>query len=118
MGVARTEVLPVEEGVGEELGGGGDIGVDEPVVGLPVDPGVGVAEVERVIEQLLAVGAHVEDHGDGPVGVDAPGSAVDDELAFGDGDAAHAPVADAEDRFGVGGHDEVDLVGVEVGGGQ
>ena len=79
----------MEHGVGEELRCGADVGVDEAVVALAVDAGVGVAEVERIIEEFLAVGADVEDDGNGPVGIDAPGGAVDDDLALGDGDAAN-----------------------------
>ena len=44
----------------------------------------------------------------------AGGGGVDGQLAGGDRDAADALVADAEDAFGVGDHDQVDLVGVQV----
>ena len=41
------------------------------------------------------------------------GGDVDGQLADGDLDPADPPVADAEDALGVGGHDEVDVVGAE-----
>ncbi|GDY63860.1 hypothetical protein SAV14893_032530 [Streptomyces avermitilis] len=77
-----------------------------------------VAEVEGAVEELLAVGADVEHDGQGAARVDAGGGGVDGELADGDVDAAHAPVADAEDALAVGGDDQVDVVGAEAGGAQ
>ena len=44
-------------------------------------------------------------------GVDPSGGRVDGELADGDRDASHPPVADTENLFGVGGDDQVDIVG-------
>lgn len=42
-----------------------------------------------------------------------PPPAVEGQLAHGDLDAADTPVADAEDRFGVGAHDQVHVVRFE-----
>ena len=104
------EVLPVQDRLREPLGRAGDVGVDELVVLLAAHPGATQAEVARVVEQLLAVGADVEPDREDPLGVDAGGDRVDRELADRDVDAADAPVADAEDRLGVGGDDQVDVV--------
>ena len=49
-GVRRPEVLKVQQGVGEQLGGGPQVQGDELVVGLAVHPGVAVAQVGRVVE--------------------------------------------------------------------
>ena len=73
-----------------------------------------VAQVHLVVEQAQVVGAHVEHHRDHPAGVDPGGGDVDGQLADGDLDPADAPVADAEDPLGVGGHDQVDVVGAEA----
>jgi hypothetical protein len=52
---------------------------------------VPLADVERVVEQRLVVGADVEGDRDDPAGVDAGGGGVDGELACGDaGAAAHS----------------------------
>ena len=108
------EVLPVQQRVGEQPGGRRDVGLDEGVVALAAHPRVPVADVERVVEQLLVVGADVERDGDDPGRVDAGGGGVDGQLADGDaGAAAHPPVADAQDLLGVGGDDQVDVVGPE-----
>ena len=101
--VAGPEVFPVQHGVWEQLGRGRDVGVDQPVVAFVADPGVPHAEVHVVVEQTEVVGAHVQDHRDNAVGVDARGGGVDGQLADGDLDAAHALVADAQDALGVGG---------------
>ena len=47
--------------------------------------------------------------------MDAGGGGVDRELADGDLDAADALVADAEDALGVGGHQQVDVLGAQAG---
>ena len=117
-GVAGTEVLPVQQRVGEDLQCGGDVGVDEGVVGLLRGPLVPHAQIERVLEQLRPVGADIQDHRQGAGRVDAARRGVDGELAGRDVDAADAPVADAEDGLGVGGDDEVNLVGGQLRGAQ
>ncbi len=110
-GVAGAEVLPVQQRVREETGRDGDVPVDERVVLLPLHPRPGDAEVERVVEQLLAVGAHVEHDRERARRVDARGGGVDVELPDRDLDAADSPVADTEDALGVGRDDQVDVVG-------
>jgi hypothetical protein len=113
-GVGRPQVLPVQQGVGEQLGRGRDVGVEELVVARPADPRVPVAQVHLVVEQPQVVGADVQDHRDHPAGVDPGGGDIDGQLADGDLDAADAPVPDAEDPLGVGGHDQVDVAGLEA----
>ena len=114
-GVARPEVLPVEQGMREEPTRGGDVGVDEGVVLTPLDPRVRDTEVERVVEQLLPVGADVEHDRERARRVDPRRRRVDVELALRDLDATDAPVADPEDPLGVGRDDEVDVVGSQTG---
>ena len=50
---------------------------------MVADPGVPLAEVERVVEELQVVGADVQDDGQGAAGVDAAGGGVDGEFADG-----------------------------------
>jgi hypothetical protein len=77
---------------------------------------VPIAEVGRVIEQCLVVGAAVEIDSDHAVGMDAGGGGVDGELADRDVGAVDVPVADAEDLLRVRDDDEVDVLGPEVEG--
>lgn len=51
---------------------------DEVVVALAADAFMALAEVELVVEKFFVVGAAVEDHGKGAVGVDAGAKGVDD----------------------------------------
>ena len=62
------------------------------------------AEVERIVEVALRVGAEVEADGQGGLGADARAGDVERELADRDGHAVHAEVAQAEDARAVG-HD-------------
>ena len=52
-------------------------------------------------------------HRDGAPGIDATAGGEQRQLADRDLDAAHAPVADAQDRLGVGAHDQIDIVGTQ-----
>src|SRR4029453_17364826 len=109
-GVAGAEVLPVQHGVREQLRRGGDVGVDQVVVALVPDPSVPVADVHLVVEQGQVVGAHVQHHRDHAARVQPGGGDVGGELADGDLDPPDALVADAEDAFGVGGHQQVHVL--------
>jgi hypothetical protein len=73
-----------------------DVTVDEVVVGLAADPAVAVANVRRVVEQALLVGADVKDDRQDPVGVDSGRRRVDGELADRDVDSVRTPVSDTE----------------------
>ena len=64
------------------------------------------------MEGFLPVGADVEGDGQGPGRIDARRGGVQGELADGDGHAARALVAEAQDALVVGDHDQADrLVG-------
>ena len=92
------EVLPLQHGSGKTSVDGGHERLDEVVVGRAAQPGLAVAEVERVVEQLLVVGADVEARPAASGGVDAGAGGVEGELADGDAHAARALVAQAQDR--------------------
>ena len=112
--VGRAEVLEVEQRVGEELGRDGQVLVDECVVLLAAHACVTVAQVCGVVEQGLVVRAAVQVDGDCPLGVDAGGRRVDGELAYGDIGAVDAPVPDPEDLLGIGGDQQIDVVGPQT----
>ena len=73
-----------------------------------------VAQVQRVVQQSLVVGADIQGHRDDPARVDARRGSVDGQLADRDLDAPHAPVTDAEDLLGIAAHDQVDVVRPEL----
>src|SRR5215204_3698821 len=50
-GIACTEVLPVQHGVREQLGRGGDVGVNQVVVALVANPRMSVSDVHLVVDQ-------------------------------------------------------------------
>ena len=81
---------------------------------LPVDAGVAVADVHRILEQALAVGADIEHHRDGPQRVDPARRRENRQLANRDLNAADAPIADPQNSRGVGRDDQVDFVGAGV----
>src|SRR4029453_5790328 len=57
-GIARTEVPPVQHGVWEQLGRGGDVGVNQVVVALVAHSRMAVSDVHLVVEQGQVVRAH------------------------------------------------------------
>ena len=79
------------------------------VVGGAAQPRLGVAEVERVSQEVLVVGPAVQRDGQRELGVDAGSGGVERELADGDAHAPRALVAEAEDALVVGGHDQADV---------
>src|SRR5580704_10314512 len=117
-GIAGPEILPVQQRAGKDLERGGHVGVDKGVIGLLGGPLALNAQIQRVLQQLCPVGTDVQHHRQGSGRVDAGRSGVDGELADRDVDASDAPVADAEDGLGVGGDDEVHLVGRQPGSAQ
>ncbi len=90
------------------------VGVDEAFVLLAAGTGAAQAQVARIGQQLLAVGADVQSHREHPVRVDPGCDRIHRELADRDVDAADAPVADAQNRLAVGGDDEVDVIRLEA----
>ena len=94
---------------------GADVGVDQVVVPLVADPGVPLTQVHLVVEQPQVVGADVQHHRQHPRRVDPGGGGVHRQLADGDLDAADALVTDAQDALGVGGHQQVDVLGAQTG---
>ena len=109
--VAGPKIFPLQQRVRKQLRGGLDIGVDEGVVAFSADPRMPVPRVHRIGEQAFPVGAHVQHHRNHARRIDPARRRIDRQFADGDFDSADAPIADAEDLLGVGGQDQVDIVG-------
>ncbi len=77
-----------------------------------------VAQVQRVVQQPLVVGAHIQGYRDHPARVDPGRGRVHGQLADRYLDAAYPPVADAQDLLGVGTHDQVHVAGAQLQGGE
>ena len=97
-----AEVLEVQVEVREELLDGGHKVVNEGVVAVLVDTLVALAQIQWVIEQLLAVGTSVDDNRHDTVWINASCGGVNHELTNRNLDAVSAPVADAQNGFCVG----------------
>jgi hypothetical protein len=93
---------------------GGDEAVHERQVLRAAQPLVTYAEVERVIEQVRAIRAHVERHRQRVVGRHTARDGVQGQLADRDRHAAVTLVADPQDRRRVGGHDHAHVAGRAV----
>ena len=104
----------MQQRVWEELGCRLDVGGDQLVVALTPDAAVAVADIHGVVEQRLAIGAHVQAHRDHPIRIDSRRRRVHAELPNRDRKSVHAPVADPEDRLGIGRHQQVDVFGAET----
>ena len=70
-----------------------------------------IADVHRIAEQTLAVGTDIEHHGNHTRGVDSASGGVDCQFSNRYFNPADAPIADAENMFGVGSQDQVDIAG-------
>lgn len=75
--VGQAEVFEVDQRFRVAFARGADEAVDEGVVFLAADAWALEAEVELVVEELVVVGAGVEDYGKGAAGVDAGAESVD-----------------------------------------
>ncbi len=108
--VVLLEVLPLQDGVREHLVDRLDERLEEPLVRLAAQPRVSPAQVERVVQEPLRVGAHVEGDGECACGVDARARRIERELADRDAHPSRAEVAEPEDPLVVGGHDQAHVV--------
>ena len=109
--VRGAEVFEVQERARVELGCDPQVFIDEGIVAFSAHAAVAVAQVIGVVEQFLVVGADVEVDRDDARRVNTGCGRVDGELADGDVGAVHTPVTDAEDLFGVGDDQEVNVIG-------
>ena len=99
------EILELDQHAGKHLLGGHDQLVDQLVVGRAGDAVLAQADVERVGEQCLVVGADVDGDGQAQARVDSGAGRVERQLADRNAHALSALVAEAEDALAVG-HDD------------
>jgi hypothetical protein len=112
--VVLLEVLPLQQGMGEDVRHRRHEGFDEAVVGGASQPWLGVAEVERIVEKKRVVGTAVQRDGQCEHGVDPGSGGVERELPDRDAHTPRALVAEAEDALVVSGHDKADVGPVGV----
>ena len=103
------EVLPLDDAARPGLLHARHEGVDQRVVLGAAQPRLPVPDVERIGEEIRVVGADVKADRKGEAGIDAAGARVERQLADRDGHPAGAEVAQPEDAFVVGHHDEPDV---------
>ena len=108
--VPVREILPLDERARKDLANRLHQLVHQGVVGGAPQATVRHAQVERIGQQRLVVGAHVEIDRKAARRVNSGARGVERELADRDPHAAHALVADAEDRLVVGDHDDADVL--------
>lgn len=99
--VGQAKVFKVNIGSRVKMPRGLDKAVDKVGVLPTADALVPQAQVQLVVEELLVVGAAVQDDGEGPVGVDAGAERGENELGHGDEDTADALIANAQNLLAV-----------------
>ena len=93
----------------------GDELLDKDVVFLAAHPLVTPADVERIGQPLIVVGADIEKHRQRRQGMDAAAGGVERELADRDAHAAGALIAEAEDALAVGDDDHLGAIELRIG---
>ena len=100
----------MQHSLGIQPRGGLDVCIHERVVALVSDSLVAVPQVERVVQQALAVGADVEHQRDHAVRVDAGRGGIHDKFTDRDGDPSNTPITNTQDLLRIGGDDQVHIV--------
>ena len=103
--VLFQEVFPLEDGLRIDAHDRLDEPVDERLIAGAANPSVAHAEIQRIVQQFLVVGADVEHDRQRQVRRDAGTGGVQTEFANRNAHAADALIAEAEDPFAVG-HDD------------
>ena len=114
-GVALGEIFPLQHDVRPALGQRGDEFVDEAVVFLAAHALVPPADVERIVEIFLVVGADIEQDRQRGRRIDAAAGGVQRQLADRDAHAAGALIAEAENALAIGDDDDLGLVEQRIG---
>ncbi len=68
------------------------------------------AHIQRVVKQLLVVGAHIQHHRQGIRRADAAAGGIQRELTDWDPHAANTLVTETQNTFAIGHHDHFDIV--------
>jgi hypothetical protein len=114
-GVVLAEVFPLQQRIGKERGERLDEFLHQRFVRGSAQPVAAPAEIQVVLQQRPVVGADVETDRQGLRRVDAGARGVQRQLADGDGHAAGALIADAEDGLVVGDHRQADVASCRRG---
>src|SRR5580704_14200815 len=107
--VHAGEVFPLEKRGGQNLPDGPHEGVDEAVVVSAGDARVTPAEIFRVAETFLVVGAHVQNDGQSARRMNSADEGVERKLADGNAEASYALVADTENALTIGDDDHINF---------
>ena len=114
-GVALGKVFPLQQHMRPAMGDGADHRLDKIVVFPAAHPLVAPAQIERVGEPLLVVGADIEHDRQGGRRMQPAAGGVEGELADRDAHAAGPLVAEPQDALAVGQDDRLDPVEARVG---
>ncbi len=74
-----------------------------------------VSKVERIVEEQLPVRSNVERDRNRARRIDPRSGSINRQFADADIDAADAPIADPENRLGIGCYDQIDVVSARLG---
>ena len=111
---APAEILPLDDRFRVAGRDGLHEGIQELVVRLAGQAAVVHAQVQRIVDQVLTVGADVQLDRQGLVRPDAPGGRVQRQFPDADRHAPEALIPDAQDGAAVGGDDHAHVVHGDV----
>ena len=104
--VGLQKVFPLQDGVRVHAHDGVDESVDEVLIRRSPDPSVPQAEIQRVVQPLLIVGAHVEQDRQRQIRRDSGARGVEGQLPDRDSHPADPLIAEPEDPLTVGDDDD------------
>ena len=109
-GVGVAEVLKLDDGSREDLLHSQDELFHQRVVGFAPLAIALEADVKRIVQQFLIVGAHVQRDGQALLGMDAGAGGVERQLAHGDAHAVGSLVAQPQNALAIGDDDDTHVV--------
>ena len=109
-GVFLREVFELQQHVRPAVLHGLDEIINKLIVLVVGNARVTPAHVQRIVQQLLVVGPHVQHHRQGVGRADPTAGGIQRELTDGDPHPTNALVAKAQNTFAIGYHDHLDVV--------
>ena len=109
-GVRVLEVLELDHHIGPAFASGFNEFLHQCVILFAVDSLLLQAKIERVVEVVFVVGAHIKRHRQHVLRVDAGASGVERELANGNTHAVDTQVTETQNALAVGHHDHLHIV--------
>jgi len=104
------EILPLQARAGQLVLERLHEEIHERVVSVAGNALVPPAKIFGRFQAVLIICSHIQDNGKGSRGVNAADQRIERELADGNAHASHALVADTQDAFAVGDHNDVHFV--------